>query len=83
MQLPKRNLRDTPLRPEPHVQAVIEKEIIPPLNTLPEPEPVKSTKRLNVEVDSDLYEDAIIKARRQNKRLSDVVRQMLVEYLSK
>lgn len=83
MQLPKRNLKDTPLRPEPHVQAVIDKEIISPLASLPEPEPLKSTKRLNVEVDFDLYESAIIKARRQNKRLSDVVRQLLVEYLSK
>jgi hypothetical protein len=55
----------------------------PSLDKLPEPEPLKSTMRLNVDVDFDVYTEAHIKARRQGKKLSEVVRAMLVEYLSK
>jgi hypothetical protein len=80
MQLPKRKLADTPLRPEPHVQQVIEKEILP---NLPDPEPIRETRRLNVDVDFDVYTEAHIKARRQGKKLSEVVRGLLAEYLSK
>ena len=79
MQLPKRELKDAPLRPEVHVQQVI---TAAKLDQLPEPEPLKSTMRLNVDVDFDVYTEAHIKARRQGKKLSEVVRRLLSEYLS-
>lgn len=91
-----RKLSEMQLRAEPHVQASIEKmlnEDVPPepqqpaatpIEALPEPESVKpQTMRLNVDVDAEIYNEVFIKARRQGKRMSEVVRSLLVEYLSR
>jgi hypothetical protein len=85
MRHPLKKLSEVNLRPEPHVQAVIETQILnsPEKQVSPVIPIAPKTMRLNCDVDADLYTEAIIKARRQGKKLSEVVRDLLTEYLSK